>query len=306
MAEAISLDPSIPADGALIADQPGGPATSERDDRSEEVRDATKLNIIPLLFILDHTGKNYPIPWEKGQNFSVRIVFALHLPQKRSQLFLQQFKSYAEEIYARKGEHGSLEKINDDQFDVALVVDHEDRIILPSLWDALVHEGATVRILFWSDEHRISTQRHSLSRDQVFEVIDDTVVQNDQRDEQAYGTQSPHVGSLTHSDHEDIEESESASEDDDLVSVPPPAEPVRAVIKPVDEEGNPLSVEVDTKWIAEHMFASKEDGSSKDSLLRGPREAHNMTTQALKIKSYNHHFRKPHHNGSAYSSWAGQ
>lgn len=64
--DALAGDLSIVAKDAPIVDQPGR-STSE----SDRTRNALQLNEPHLIFILDHNGDKYPIPWKQAQDYTV-------------------------------------------------------------------------------------------------------------------------------------------------------------------------------------------------------------------------------------------
>lgn len=65
--DAPASDLPIVAKDAPILDQPGR-STSE----SDLARNALlQLDKTPLLFILDHNGDRYPIPWKQAQDYTV-------------------------------------------------------------------------------------------------------------------------------------------------------------------------------------------------------------------------------------------
>lgn len=70
MAEGVATIPNLPiaSTEAQFADQLNESATE-----SDLLRNAPKIDMTRLLYILDDTGNVYPVPWEQGREYSVRF-----------------------------------------------------------------------------------------------------------------------------------------------------------------------------------------------------------------------------------------
>ncbi|KAF1970652.1 hypothetical protein BU23DRAFT_556613 [Bimuria novae-zelandiae CBS 107.79] len=261
--DATTGDPSIASSGAPTVDQPGR-TTSENDP----VPKAPQLDKLSLFFVLDHNGDKYPIPWQQGKDYL-------------------RFKSYVEEIYARDGDTERLEQVRSDKFNVVYDAADESHVILPSLWNDLVHEGMTLRILF-GHAPQFGKQQRSSSKGKGNEFVDVDVDVGHEDGGGSDSTGSPVDEASSQSDEDDTEgseteESETALDVDGNSSDAPPAEPIRMVNKPIDKEGSPLSFTVDTRWAGKYFSLNKENDSSETSLINKFRSSRDLVTETLRI-----------------------
>ncbi|KAF2439176.1 hypothetical protein P171DRAFT_476960 [Karstenula rhodostoma CBS 690.94] len=269
--DATTLDLSIAPGRLPIADHPRGSAASDLNSR-EGVRDPPQLDTPPLLFVLDGTGNKVPLLWEQAKEFS-------------------RFKSYVEELHARMEDKSWVEKIRKDEFHVAIEASNEVRVILPSLWNDFVHPGMTV-LVFMFDETKAPLKKTGSSQAQrefsptrpEVEIMDvDVDVGQTSEHEPSTGTNSSDGESSVRSDEDDSEVGDSVSDNDDENSEAPSAKPIRAVVQPVDEGGNPLSFTMDTRWAARFLSSVKIEDSSKESLTKTLRNGREMAAETLKI-----------------------
>jgi hypothetical protein len=223
-------------------------------------------------------------------------------------VFYKHFKSYVEEIYTRKEDKSWVEKIRKDEFHVAIEMANEMRVVLPSLWNDFVHPGMTVLIMFMFDENKVPLKRTGSVHKQEenfptrpeVEIMDvDVDVSRMSGDISSIGAESSDLERSVHNDGETTEDVDSVLSGDDEVSEAPSAKPVsdvrslprytshrtqiRAVIQPVDQEGNPLSFSIDTRWAAKFFLSSKVEHRSRDSLTTSLRNGRDMAAETLKI-----------------------
>jgi hypothetical protein len=104
------------------------------------------------LYISDHAGREYVLPYKLGREWRVSVVTPS--PFTLRSFIFQEFKAFLEEVYARREDEEHLENIRNDKLDVKVATSRGYNIVLPSLWNDLVVPGAHIRIAFWSDDPR--------------------------------------------------------------------------------------------------------------------------------------------------------
>lgn len=203
-----------------------------------------------------------------------------------------------EDIYAHRDAGDDLDAIRNARFDVKRRVLGNDNIVLPSVWSTIVNPGDTVRIFIWDP---LPGRRFSIPRRDTAAEFRPEISREERGDRpirvrapdtryspspppppaRRRGTAPAHL----EDDDDSVGEEESSVTEDEEESTeppPPPPEQVRVSIPPADQEGNPLSFPVDTKWIATHSSVGEEQGSSGDSSKK-PTTSRDMGVENLKI-----------------------
>jgi hypothetical protein len=131
-----------------------------------------------------------------------------------------------------------VKKIRKDEFNVAIEVAGEMRVVLPSLWNDFVHPGMTILIMFMFDEDKapsksigsVQVQEETFPTRPEVEILDvDVDVGNMSADESSIGAESSDEESSVHIDGEISEDVGSETTGDDEVSEAPSAKPVSGV-----------------------------------------------------------------------------